>query len=115
MKADDLRQRTKEYSLRNIRLFRKLSHSTEAQVIGKQLLRSSTSVGAHFREGYRARSTAEFISKLSGALQELDESCYWLELLIESEIVEKEKLLPLPNETNELIAILTTIVKSQKS
>lgn len=114
MKADDLRARTKKIALRIIGLYRELPKSTEAQVIGKQVLRSGTSVGAHFREAYRARSTAEFISKLTGALQELDESSYWLELLIEAQIIIEAKLLPLVNETNELIAIITTIVKSQK-
>jgi four helix bundle protein len=115
MKGDDLRERTKKYALRIIHLFRKLPKAAEAQVIGRQLLRSGTSVGAHFREGYRARSKAEFISKMTGGLQELDESSYWIELLIEADIVSEPKLLPLLNETNELIAIFTSIVKSQKS
>jgi four helix bundle protein len=114
MKADDLRTRTKNYALRIIRLHRRLPKSTESQVIGKQLLRSGTSVGAQFREAYRAKSGPDFISKLTGSLQELDESSYWIELLIESDIVAIEKLTPLLNETNELIAILTTIVKRQK-
>src|SRR5260221_3308935 len=107
MKADDLRERTKKYALRIVRLFGKLPKTTETQVIGKQLLRSGTSVGAHFREAYRARSKAEFISKMEGGLQELDESTYWIELLIEGKIVSEAKLLPLLTETNELIAIFT--------
>src|SRR4051812_38754945 len=110
MKADDLRKRTKEYALRVIRLYRKLPHKTESEVIGKQLLRSGTSVGAQFREAYRAKSRADFISKMTGAIQELDESDYWIDLLIEAEIVSREKLEPLLKETNELIAIFTTIV-----
>ena len=72
MKADDLRQRTKNYSLRIIILFHKLPKTTEAQVLGKQLLRSATSVGAQFREAYRAKSKADFISKMTGSLQELE-------------------------------------------
>src|ERR1039458_3574082 len=115
MKADDLRLLTKNYSLRIIRLFRKLPKTTEAQVIGKQLLRSATSVGGQFREAYRAKSKADFISKMTGSLQELDESFYWLELLIEAEIVPKPKLEPLLKETDELIAIFTSIVKHRKS
>ena len=115
MKADDLRLRTKNYALRIIRLFRALPKSVEAQVMGKQLLRSGTSVGAQFREGYRAKSKADFISKLTGSIQELDESLYWLELLGESKVLALEKLAPLLQETNELIAILTTIIKGQRN
>ena len=77
----DLKSRTKEFALRVIRLFAALPKTTEAQVIGKQLLRSGTSVGAHYREGMRARSDAEFISKIEGGLQELEESCYWMEFM----------------------------------
>ncbi|MFK7820013.1 MAG: four helix bundle protein, partial [Planctomycetaceae bacterium] len=75
----DLKQRTKEFSLRVIRLYSNLPKPTEAQVMGKQLLRSGTSVGAHYREATRARSTAEFVSKLAGGHQELEETSYWLE------------------------------------
>jgi len=87
----DLRKRTKLFALRIIKLYASLPKSTEAQVIGKQVLRSGTSVGAHYREAKRARSTAEFISKIEGALQELDETIYWLELLTESGIVPQAK------------------------
>ena len=72
----DLRTRTKAFALRVIRLFAALPKTTEAQVIGKQLLRSATSVGAHYREATRARSHAEFISKVEGGLQELEESAF---------------------------------------
>ena len=80
-KPEDLRIRTKQFSLRIVRLFAALPKTTEGQVIGRQLLRSGTSVGAHYREAIRARLSAEFISKLEGGLQELDESAYWMELL----------------------------------
>src|SRR5437762_13588735 len=103
-----------QYSTRVLRLFRSLPKSVEASIIGKQLLRSGTSVGAQFREAYRAKSKADFISKMTGAIQELDESDYWIDLLIEAEILPREKLEPLLTETNELIAIFTTIVKSRK-
>jgi four helix bundle protein len=83
----DLRIRTKEFALRVIRLYSSLPTCIEAQVIGKQLLRSGTSVGAHYREATRARSNAEFISKLEGGMQELEESGYWLELLAEAHIL----------------------------
>jgi four helix bundle protein len=111
----DLRIRTKEFALRIIRLYSSLPRSIEAQVIGKQLLRSGTSVGAHYREGIRARSNAEFISKLEGGMQELEESSYWLELLAEAHIFTPEKLLPLMTEADELMAILTTCVKKVKA
>ena len=110
-----LSERTKKYALRIIRLYSSLPKSTEAQVIGKQALRSGTSVGAQYREGNRAKSDADFISKLTGCLQEIDESLYWLELLVEAGLVEMKKLKSLMQETDELIAILTTIVKGRKS
>jgi four helix bundle protein len=106
----ELRARTKNFALRIIRLYVSLPKTTEAQVIGKQLLRSGTSVGAHYREAQRAKSTADFISKLEGALQELDETAYWLELLGEAKIVPTDRLAPLVKETDELIAIFVTIV-----
>ena len=111
----DLRVRTKQFALRVIRLFSALSRTAEAQVIGKQLLRSGTSVGANFREAHRARSDAEFVSKVGECLKELDESAYWMELLIEAEIVANNRLAPLLEECNELIAVLTTIAKKVKS
>ncbi len=83
----DLSKRTTEFALRIIRLYSALPKTTEAQVIGKQVLRSGTSVGAHYREARRAKSNADFINKIEGALQELDETSYWLELLVESDIV----------------------------
>jgi four helix bundle protein len=110
----DLRTRTRQFSLRIIRLFGALPKSVVAQVLGKQLLRSATSVGAHYREGYRARSTAEFVSKLEVALQELEETAYWLELLIESGIIPEGRLAELAEETNQLTAILVTCVKHAK-
>ena len=110
----DLTARTKEFALRVIRLYAALPKSAEAQVLGKQLLRSGTSVGAHYREAIRARSNAEFISKLEGGMQELEESSYWLELLVEAEIISPEKLKPLMVEANELMAILVTCVKNVK-
>ncbi len=110
----DLKVRTKEFALRIIRLYVALPKTTEAQVIGKQLLRSGTSVGAHYREGIRARSNAEFISKLEGGLQELEESCYWMELLIESGLLPESKLSDLMDEAGELTAILTTCAKNAK-
>jgi four helix bundle protein len=110
----DLRTRTKLFALRVIRLYVALPNTSVAQVLGKQLLRSGTSVGAHYREGCRARSTAEFISKLEGGLQELEETAYWLELLVEGEVMPADRLRSLQQETDELTAIFVTCVKKAK-
>ena len=112
--GQDLRQRTKQFALRVIRLFTSLPKTTEAQVLGKQVLRSGTSVGANYREAHRSRSKPEFVAKLGDCLKELDETAYWLELLTESGIVPPAKLASLQDETNQLLAILTTISKNSK-
>src|SRR6476659_4746931 len=111
----DLRVRTKQFALRVIRLFGALPRRVETEVMGRQVLRSGTSVGANFREAHRARSDAEFVSKVGDCLKELEETCYWLELLVDSELVLAEKLSSLLEESNQLIAILTTITKKVKS
>ena len=110
-KYQDLRKRVKAYAVRIIKLYSALPKHTVAQVIGKQLLRSGTSVGAQFCEGHRAKSKADFVSKNQGSLQELEETLYWLELLIDAEIIGSKRLEALFKETNELTAILTSIVK----
>lgn len=112
--GQDLRKRTKDFALRIIRLYASLPKETIAQVLGKQVLRSGTSVGAHYREAYRSRSNAEFISKIEVGLQELEETIYWLELLIESGLVSQAKLNLLLQESDELIAIFVTSVKNLK-
>ena len=111
----DLGKRTKDFALRIIRLYAALPRTTEAQVIGKQVLRSGTSVGAQYREARRAKSDADFISKIEGALQELDETVYWLELLSESGIVKPDRLKPLLDECEELIAMFVTMAKNVKN
>jgi four helix bundle protein len=113
-KPEDLRARTKKFALRIIRVYSALPKETVTQVLGKQLLRSGTSVGAHYREAFRGKSRADFISKMEGALQELDESQYWFELLIEAGTVSQKQLQPLLDETNELISIFVTIVRRTK-
>lgn len=112
---EDLRTRTKRFALRIVRLYCALPKSTEAQVIGRQFLRSGTSVGAHYAEAFRARSYAEFVSKMEGGLQELEETRYWLELLSEAEIMAEPRLADLTKEAEELTAILVTCVKNAKS
>src|SRR5215211_4450219 len=94
----DLRDRTKALALRIVRMYSALPKTTEAQVLGKQLLRSGTSIGANYREAFRARSKAEFIAKCGDSLREIEESAYWLELLVESAIVDAEELDPLREE-----------------
>lgn len=111
----DIIERTKSFALRIIRLYSALPKTMQAQVIGKQILRSGTSVGAHVREGRRSRSDAEMLSKVEGALQELEETVYWLELLYESCIVKAELLHDLTKDADELKAILITRAKTLKS
>ena len=96
--SEELRSRTTEFALRVIRLYASLPRSVEAQVIGKQLLRSGTSIGAHYREAHFAKSNPDLISKLEGALQELEESAYWLELFERAGIVPAGKLASLRGE-----------------
>ena len=111
----DLGVRTKEFALRIVRMFGALPKTTEAQVLGKQLLRSGTSVGANYREANRSRSNAEFVSKIGDCLKELDETAYWLELLSDAGIVAEAKLAPLRDECDQLLAIFTTISKRAKA
>lgn len=111
----DLVSRTKIFALRVVKMFSALPKTAEARVLGNQVLRSGTSVGANYREAQRARSKAEFISKIGDCLKELDESAYWLELLADSGIVSQTKLAPLRDECNQLLAIFTTISKKAKS
>jgi four helix bundle protein len=87
----------------------------EASVMGRQVLRSGTSVGANYREASRARSDAEFIAKIGDCLREIEETGYWLELLVDAELVAAERLAPLQDECRQLNAILTTIAKKVKS
>jgi four helix bundle protein len=111
---NDLRDRTKRFALQIIRMFTALPKTVEAQVIGKQVLRSGTSVGANYREAYRSRSRAEFIAKAGDCLKELEETAYWLELLVDGGIVDEKRLVDLLKECDELTAIFVTIVKTSK-
>jgi four helix bundle protein len=110
----DLAGRTTEFALQVIKLYSALPKKTETQVLGKQLLRCGTSVGAHYREARRAKSSLDFISKIEGALQELDETSYWLELIERSGMLEARRLKPLRLEAVELTKILVAIVKKVK-
>jgi four helix bundle protein len=108
------KDRTKAFALRVIRLFKVLPKTEEAKIIGKQLLRSATSVAANYREVNRARSNAEYIAKLGVVLEEADESLFWIELLIEAQIIEEPKMANLKQEATEILAILATAYKNSK-
>ncbi|HET6401451.1 MAG TPA: four helix bundle protein [Candidatus Kapabacteria bacterium] len=112
---EDLRHRTKRYALAIMDLSTIIPNNPRGWVISKQVLRSGTSVGAQYREACRAKSNADFISKIEGSLQELDETLYWLELLQESQLIGLDKIALHMRESDELIAILTAIVKKVKS
>jgi len=106
--SQELQQRTKQFALRIIRVFKALPRNEEARTIGKQVLRSGTSVAANYRAVCRARSKAEFIARLGIVVEEIDETVLWLELLSESGILSHERLRDLQVEANELLAIFVT-------
>jgi four helix bundle protein len=109
---DELKARAKPLGLEIIGLVGTLPHQAAADVIGRQMLRSGTAVGAHYRAACRAQSQADFVSKLSRAEEEADETSYWLELLDESGLVKSERLSRLLTEIDELVAILTASRKT---
>ena len=115
MNEQEFKKRTKQLALRVIKLINSLPPTMTAQVIGKQILRSGTSVGANYRAACRAKSTADLLHKLAIVEEEADETLYWLELLIESEIIPAEKLNSLVQETNEITAMIVSFIKTLKS
>jgi four helix bundle protein len=112
---EELRQRTKQFAIRIVKLFRALPKTEEARVLGKQVLRSGTSVAANYRAVCRARSRADFISKLSVVTEETDETVFWLELLVETGVVPKGRLEKLLTEAGELIRIFGSSLHTAKS
>jgi four helix bundle protein len=114
MNEQELKDRTKQFALRIIRLVESLPKSTVGNVIGKQLLRSGTSVGANYRAACRGKSKADFTAKLGIVVEESDECCYWLELLIESGTSPKEKVEPFLKEANELTAIFVSSIRTSQ-
>jgi four helix bundle protein len=115
MTQDELKARTKKFALHVIRLVDSLPDTTSSRVIGKQLLRSGTSVGANYRSACRAKSTADFISKLSIVEEEADESIYWMELLVDSGTVRAASLHDLMDEANQIVSIIVAAIKTTKS
>lgn len=112
MIEQEMKSRTKQIAIRVINLTESLPDTNSAQIIGKQLLRSATSVGANYRTACRGKSTADFLYKLSIVEEEADESLYWLELLIESKIVSENRLLPLMKDISEIVAIIVSSTKT---
>jgi four helix bundle protein len=112
---EDLQNRTKCFALRIIRLYRSLPKTEEARILGKQLLRSGTAVGANYRAACRARSRSEFVAKLGIVLEEADESCFWLELMQETKVFPETKLRDIVGEAKELVLIFVTSVRTAKT
>jgi four helix bundle protein len=104
----ELLKRTKQFALRVMKLVAALPNSTVGRPIGSQLIRSGTSVGANYRAACKARSKAEFISKIGTVEEEADESAYWMELVIEGELMPEKRVEPLHREANEIVAIMAS-------
>jgi len=111
----EMKRRTKEFALRVIRLVQALPRGQMADILGKQLLRSGTSVGANHRAACRAKSRADFISKMGIVEEEADESMYWMELLIESGLVQHDRVADLLNEADQLVAMTVSSIQTARS
>ncbi|HYG16737.1 MAG TPA: four helix bundle protein [Bacteroidia bacterium] len=113
-KSEELKLRTKQFALRIIKMYQSLPKTEESRIIGRQLLRSGISIGANYRAVCRARSEAEFFSKLSIVVEEGDECVFWLELLSEAAIVKSDKMTLILKEANEILAIMASSRKTAK-
>jgi four helix bundle protein len=111
---EELQERTRRFALRIIKLFRSLPKTDEARILGKQVLRSGTSIGANYRAASRVRSRAEFVAKLGVVLEEADETAFWLELMRDARIFPEAKLQDIVDEAKELVAIFVTSVRTAK-
>jgi len=114
MDKAELKRRTQKFAVEIIKFIESQPNSRTLAVLSNQLLRSSTSIGANYRSACKGKSTADFINKIIICEEEADESIYWLDLLIEAELVTESKVLPLRKEANELTAIFTAIGKTAK-
>jgi four helix bundle protein len=110
--AEQFRNRTKKFVVDNIRFYRTLPKTEEAKIIGKQLLRSSSSVGFNYRAACRARSQAEFHSKISIVVEEADESVFWMEVLTEADVIKDVEIKPLIQEANEILKVVSSARKT---
>jgi four helix bundle protein len=114
MNKNELKQRTMQYALQIIRLVESLPKDRTADVLGRQLLRSGTSVGANYRAACRAKSTADFISKMGTVEEEADESIYWMELLVETGLARQDDIVHLLDEANQIVAITVSSIRTSK-
>ncbi|MDY7009261.1 MAG: four helix bundle protein [Planctomycetota bacterium] len=112
MNETELKSRTKQFALRVLKLVRSLGKDTSGQTTGRQLFRCATSVGANYRAACRARSKADFVAKLAIVEEESDEACYWMELIVEAELMKPNLVQPLLGEANEIVATITSSRKS---
>ena len=115
MDSRDLKDRTKRFAVRVIRMVDKLDRSTAVEVIARQLVKSATSIGANYRAACRGRSKAEFVAKLQIVLEESDETQYWLELMLELEMLDRQVLQDLIREADELTAIFVSALKTSRA
>ncbi len=115
MGREELRRRTKDFAVRVVKMFRQLPKTADARIIGRQVIRSGTSVAANYRAACRARSRAEFASKLGIVVEESDETALWLEILVDAEIVPRSRMRALLGEANELLAIFGSSVRTLRS
>jgi four helix bundle protein len=114
MNADEMKKRTRAFALRIIRLVEALPNTRTADVIGKQLLRCGTSVGANYRASCRAKSQADFVAKMGIVEEEADETIYWIELLLELSLIEKNRVVNLLDEANQIVAIVVSSIKTAR-
>ena len=114
MNAEDMKKRTRAFALTIIRLVQGLPRTTEADVIGRQLLRSGTSVGANYRASCRARSQADFVAKMGIVEEEADESIYWMELLVDAGVVNSNAVAELLDEANQITAIVVSSIRTAR-
>jgi four helix bundle protein len=114
MSPEELKERTKQFALRIMKLVDSLPDTRSGRAIGNQIIRSGTSVGANYRAACRGRSKADFVAKLGIVLEEIDECGYWLELIMESGMIKKEKIESLYKESNEITAIIVSSIKTAR-
>jgi len=115
MNANEFKDRTKPFALRVIRLCEALPKSRTADVVGKQLLRSGTSVGANYRAACRAKSPADFIAKMAIVEEECDESIYWMELIVEAGLIDEKRVTDLRDEANGILSMVVSSIKTGRS
>jgi four helix bundle protein len=115
VQKQDFQKRTMEFGLRVVHLVETLPKTQTAQVLGRQLLRSGTSVGANYRSAVRGKSRADFIAKMEIVEEECDEAIYWMEMLIEAGLVRRESLRDLVDEANQIVAITVSSIKTARA